>query len=138
MKKLLGILVLGLLWCNLGFSKIINIENKITLDLPKNHKYIKFEEDDSMGDVDLSEIFEAFEIFEPDIFVTGPDKLIDFYQSLINGKDPMDNYIVSSLVKRLERKAKSSCNPWAMASSSSATSRLRPPPRHNAMSIVSS
>ena len=61
MKKLIGILVLGLVWCNLGFSKIINIENKITLDIPKNHKYIKFEEDDSMGDVDLSEIFEAFE-----------------------------------------------------------------------------
>ena len=110
MKRFLMILVFGLLWCNLGFSKIINIENKITLDIPNNHKYIKFEKDDSMGDVDLSEIFEAFEIFEPDIFVTGPDKLIDFYQSLINGKDPMDNYIVSSLVKRLERKAKSARN----------------------------
>ena len=29
MKKLLGILVLGLLWCNTSFAKTINIENKI-------------------------------------------------------------------------------------------------------------
>ena len=30
MKKLIGILVLGLVWCNLGFSKIINIENRLS------------------------------------------------------------------------------------------------------------
>ena len=107
MKKLLGILVLGLLWCNLGFSKIINIENKITLDLPKNHKYIKFEEDDSLGDINMSEIFETFEIFEPDIFMTGPNKLIDLYQSLIDGQDPMNNKEIRSFVEKFEKKARS-------------------------------
>ena len=106
-KKLLFILALSLLWCNLGFSKIINIENKITLDMPNNHKYIKLEEDQSLGDVDLSEMFEAFDILEPDIFMTGPSNLIDFYQSLINGEDPMNNEVVSLLFKKLEKKASS-------------------------------
>jgi len=107
MRKVLTIWVLGLLWCNVGFAKIINIENKITLDIPNNHKFIKFEEDGSMGDVDLSEIFEAFEVFEADIYMTGPNKLIDLYQSMIDGEDPMNNKDIRAFVKKIERKARS-------------------------------
>ena len=43
MKKLLGIIVLGLLWCNILSAKILNIENKIQLEVPPSHKYIKYE-----------------------------------------------------------------------------------------------
>ena len=41
MKKLLGIVVLGLLWCNVAQAKPIDVGNGITLDIPKNYKYFE-------------------------------------------------------------------------------------------------
>jgi len=47
MKKLLGILVLGLLWCNPVFSKILNLENRVLIEVPNKYEYI---ENDSASD----------------------------------------------------------------------------------------
>ena len=41
MKKLLAIVVLGLLWCNVAQAKPIDVGNGITLDIPKNYKYFE-------------------------------------------------------------------------------------------------
>ena len=41
MKKLLGIVVPGLLWCNLSFAASIDVGNGITLDIPKHYKYFE-------------------------------------------------------------------------------------------------
>ena len=41
MKKLLGIVVLGLLVCNITFAKTINIDDKILLNVPENFNYIE-------------------------------------------------------------------------------------------------
>ena len=41
MKKLLAIVVLGLLWCNVAQAKPIDVGNGITLDVPKNYKYFE-------------------------------------------------------------------------------------------------
>jgi hypothetical protein len=43
MKKLLGILVLGLLLSHNSFAKTINIDDKILLNVPENFNYIKIE-----------------------------------------------------------------------------------------------
>ena len=43
MKKLLGILVLGLLWCNVVSSKPLEIANNITIRIPENYEYVQFE-----------------------------------------------------------------------------------------------
>ena len=43
MKRLLGIVVLGLLWCNALPAKILNIENKIQIEVPSSHKFIKYD-----------------------------------------------------------------------------------------------
>ena len=41
MKKVLAIVVLGLLWCNVAQAKPIDVGNGITLDIPKNYKYFE-------------------------------------------------------------------------------------------------
>ena len=47
MKKLLGIVALGLLLCGNVYAKTINIEDKILLDVPENFSYIKLEADEA-------------------------------------------------------------------------------------------
>ena len=42
MKKLLRILVLGLFWCNTLLAKILDIENKIQIEVPPSHKFIRY------------------------------------------------------------------------------------------------
>ena len=46
MKKLLGIVVLGLLLSENAFAKTINIEDKVLLKVPENFNYIKIETDE--------------------------------------------------------------------------------------------
>ena len=43
MKKIVIIWILGLLWCNVGFAKIVNIENRVRLEVPNNYEYIELE-----------------------------------------------------------------------------------------------
>ena len=45
-KKLLGIVVLGLLLSVNVYAKTINIEDKISLNVPENFSYIKLEVDE--------------------------------------------------------------------------------------------
>ena len=40
MKKFLAIVVLGLLWCNVGVAKIIKLNQEIYLDVPETHNFI--------------------------------------------------------------------------------------------------
>ena len=47
MKKLLGIVVLGLLWCNTLPAKIIKLNQEIFLDVPETHNLMKFDDDES-------------------------------------------------------------------------------------------
>ena len=45
MKRFLIIIFTGLKWCNLLSAKIINIDNKLNLDVPQNHKLLKVDKD---------------------------------------------------------------------------------------------
>ena len=108
MKKLLGIIALGLLWCNLLSAKIINIDNKLNLDVPQNHKLLKLDKDfDIYGD-----FLEIFEMFEPQVFFVGPSSVVDLFQSMMNGEDPMNNKYIASFMKKAERKASTASDPY--------------------------
>ena len=99
MKKLLGILVLGLLWCNILSAKILNIENKISLDVPTSHIYIKYKQTD-----ETMEFFETLEDLEAEVFLVGPSKYVDLEKSIWDGEDPMENKYVQSIMKKMLKK----------------------------------
>jgi len=97
MKKLLGILVLGLLWCNTSFAKTINIENKILLNVPENFNYIK---------IDADEVADYYEEFfsslgeDAAFYYIGTDNSIEFANALINDQDK----ILEPIMKKMEKK----------------------------------
>ena len=99
MKKLLGIVVLGLLWCNILSAKILNIENKISLDVPKSHIYIKYKQTD-----ETMEFFETLEDYEVEVFLVGPSKYVDLEKSILDGEDIMENKYVQSIMKKMQKK----------------------------------
>ena len=102
MKKLLGIVVLGLLWCNILSAKILNIENKIQLEVPPSHKYIQYENEEVRESIE--EITDLIEGLELDMFLIGPSKYVDFEKEIMDGEDPMENKYVKSLMKKAEKK----------------------------------
>jgi len=97
MKKLLGILVLGLLWCNTSFAKTINIENKILLNVPENFNYIK---------IDADEVADYYEEFfsslgeDAAFYYIGTDNSIEFANALINDQDK----VLEPIMKKMEKK----------------------------------
>ena len=103
MKKAIAILVLGLLWCNVGLAKILNIDNKISLEVPKNYKYIELKEDDVFFGEYVYSMFESVEMFDPELFIVGPNNLIDLIDDVRNGEDPMENQYISSFMKKHEK-----------------------------------
>ena len=105
MKKILGIVVLGLLWCNTSIAQIINIDNKITLDFPKDHKYMQLREDDIFFGEHMSFVFEVLDDFEPEVFIVGPKNIINFIEDVRNGQDPMDNKYISLFMKKAEKQS---------------------------------
>ena len=42
MKKLLGIVVLGLLWCNIIFAKTIQLDQGVKIKIPNDYEYLQF------------------------------------------------------------------------------------------------
>jgi hypothetical protein len=98
-------LVTGLLWCNILTAKILNIENKISLDFPANHKYTELKEDDVFFGEYMHSTFEDLEMFDPKVFISGPNNLIDFIEAVRNGEDPMENKYISSFMKKVEKKS---------------------------------
>ena len=110
MKRFLIIIFTGLLWCNLLSAKIIIIDNKLKLDVPQNHKLLKIDKDfDIYGD-----FLEIFEMFEPQVFFVGPSNLVDLFQSMMNGEDPMNNKYIASFMKKAEKKANTTSDPFKL------------------------
>ena len=102
MKKILGIVVLSLLWCNILPAKILNIENQILLDVPSSHKYIEYDNEEARESIE--EVTDLMEGLEIKMFLVGPSKYVDFEKSIIDGEDPMENKYVKSLMKKAEKK----------------------------------
>ena len=101
-KKLLGIVVLGLLCSNILSAKILNIENKVLLEVPSSHKYIEYDNEEVRESIEeLTDLMEGLEI---KMFLVGPSKYVDFEKAILDGEDPMENKYVKSIIKKGEKK----------------------------------
>ena len=97
MKKLLGIVVLGLLLCHNSFAKTINIENKILLNVPEKFNYIKIEADEV---ADYYEEFFSSLGEDTAFYYIGTDDSIEFANALINDQDKL----LEPIMKKMEKK----------------------------------
>ena len=61
-KKLLGIVVLGLLWCNTSFAETIELDQGIKVNIPKGYEYLQFDQIEFMR-----ANFEGLELSESEI-----------------------------------------------------------------------
>ena len=102
MKKLLWILVLGLLWCNILPAKILNIENQILLEVPSSHEYIEYDNEEVRESIE--EVTDLIEGLEIKIFLVGPNKYVEFEKAILDGEDIMENKYVKSIMKKAEKK----------------------------------
>ena len=97
MKKIIGILLLFLLWNNLSLAKTINIENKVTLNVPENFNYIK---------VNPEEVADYYADFfgalgeDAAFYYVGTDDSIEFANSLVNDQEK----VLEPIMKKMERK----------------------------------
>jgi hypothetical protein len=103
MKKILGIIVLGLFWCNTLSAKILNIENKIQIEVPSSHKFIRYNNEEITESI--NELKDSIDGMEVDFYLVGPSKYVDLEQALVmDGEDPMENEYVKSIIKKYEGK----------------------------------
>ena len=102
MKKLLGIVVLGLLWCNTLPAKVLNIENQILLEVPSSHEYIEHDNEEVRESIE--EVTDLIEGLEIKIFLVGPSKYVELEKAIIDGEDIMENKYVKSIIKKAEKK----------------------------------
>ena len=106
MKKAILIVVLGLLWCNVGVAKIIKLNQEIYLDVPETHNFISFKEDSSTESLlyGVGGLFEKLDELGLNIFLTGSTKIIDIFQSVVDGTEVEDLEIFQPLLKEAEKR----------------------------------
>jgi len=102
MKFFLSFLIIGILITNNTSAKILNIENKVFLDVPSSHNFIKYDED-LVADA-FNDFLDSDNDIKIDAFLVGPLKYIELERSILNGEDPMNNKYVLSIVKKMEKK----------------------------------
>ena len=85
-----------------SFAKILNIENKIQIEVPASHKFIKYDNEEVKNSIE--EIVQDYDGMEIDLYLVGPKKYVDLEKAILDGEDPMDNKFVKEIVKKLERK----------------------------------
>ena len=89
-------------------AKILNLNENITLDVPNSHNYFKFEEDEISsafygGMDDFVEVLGDLDI-EIDLYLVGPNKIIQIVEQVLQGKKVEDLDFVKKLIKKAERK----------------------------------
>ena len=107
MKKIIGILLLFLLCNNLSLAKTINIENKVTLNVPENFNYIKVNTDD-VADY-YADFFGALGE-DAAFYYVGTDSSIEFANSLVNNQEKVLEPIMKKMEKKNFRTEKSMIN----------------------------
>jgi len=108
MKKITIIMFFFIYFMSHSSAKILNLNENITLDVPNSHNYFKFEEDEissafyggmddfleALGDLDI----------EIDLYLVGPNKIIQIVEQVLQGKKVEDLDFVKKLIKKAERK----------------------------------
>ena len=105
MKKILLIIMLSLFLSNISFSKIIILNQEISLDVPETHNLIKFDDGESSEKLlyGVGELFNCLDELELDLFLTGPSNLLDIIKTVVDGKAE-DLEIFKTLIKEAEKK----------------------------------
>jgi len=97
MKKAIAIIVLGLLWCNPVFSKILNFENRVLIEVPNKYEYIESDSaSELIADAKDSDMFGQNTRF----FLVGTKNSIEFTKSFID--DPED--LFQTIIDKMETK----------------------------------
>ena len=97
MKKLLGIVVLGLLLSHNSFAKTINIDDKILLNVPENFNYIKIETDE-VADY-YTEFFSSLGE-DAAFYYVGTDDSIEFANAMVNDQEK----VLQPIMKKMKKK----------------------------------
>ena len=101
MRFILIILLVSFTFLSSSFAKILNIENKIQIEVPSSHKFIRYDNAEIMESV--NEFKDSIDGMEVDFYLVGPSKYVDLEQALfIDGEDPMENEYIKSIIKKYE------------------------------------
>ena len=97
--------MLSLFLSNISFSKIIILNQEISLDVPETHNLIKFDDGESSEKLlyGVGELFNSLDELELDLFLTGPSNLLDIIKTVVDGKAE-DLEIFKTLIKEAEKK----------------------------------
>ena len=100
MKFLLSILLIYFLLIGKSFSKILNIDDFVNLEVPNNYDYKKMENSSTFQD-DLDFLDE----FGISFYVVGSKNVINFFDKFFKGQDIDKEDWVLELVSKIEKKA---------------------------------
>jgi len=101
MKFFLFILFVCFTFLSSSFAKILNIENKIQIEVPLSHKFIRYDNAEIMESI--NEFKDSIDGMEVDFYLVGPSKYVDLEQALVlDGEDPMENEYIKSIIKKYE------------------------------------
>ncbi len=110
MKKIIFILIISFTFFSPINAKILNIENKVQLEVPKNHFYIKFDKQSASNAGALSGIedfLDELEDLDLSFYLVGPKKLTDTVKLLLEGENFENMEIFQDIIKKAEKKANS-------------------------------
>ena len=105
MKKVLLIALLGLLWCSKGYTKILNIENSISLDLPNEYYFINVKNISNHENYWGEDFVEFLEDYNLDFYIIGSESVIDFFEKSLSGQNMEKEDWVLEIVEKIEKKA---------------------------------
>ena len=116
MKKLLGILVLGLLLSSKAYAETVELEQGIKLNIPKGYTYVElnykdYQDENAQGFLSNKELKEYYE----NMGITGTEKvliigkdvvygMVNFYQHDLDGKKPEEWKGLVEIAKKCESK----------------------------------
>ena len=101
MKFFSFFLIISFTFLSSSFAKILNIENKIQIEVPASHKFIRY--DNAVIMESVNEFKDSIDVMEVDFYLVGPSKYVDLEQALfIDGEDPMENEYIKSIIKKYE------------------------------------
>ena len=87
---------------NILYAKILNIENKIQIEVPTSHTYIKYENKEVREFI--KELTDSIKGTNMDLYLVGPKKYVDLEKAIIDGEDPMNNKYLKSLMQKAKKK----------------------------------